>query len=173
MKPRYETEEIAQEIKNSLSYDSDSGILTWKWRDSKPKNVNVAFAGKRAGSLNSTGYRSIRIEGIDYKEHRITWVLKTGSWPKDQIDHINGVRDDNRWENLREATESENKRNQRKARGSSGVVGVFWEKNAKKWRSQIKPRGKIIHLGLFENKEDAVKARRAAEKEYYGEFAPK
>ena len=167
-----ENEEVAQEVIKSLSYDPYSGIIIWKWREDKIRKVNMRLAGKRAGSAHRDGYRSVGILGSKYMAHRIAWLIKTGSWPQNQIDHLNGQRDDNRWINIREATKVENRRNQTVPRSKSGVVGVHWDSRKDKWRAQIKPEGKNIHLGLFDDLDDAIKTRKGAEKKYYKDFAP-
>ena len=98
----------------------------------------------------------------------------TGSWPIAEIDHINGVKDDNRFKNLREATRTENIRNQKLPRvdNASGVAGVSWYKKYGKWVARIQVHGKRISLGYFSNLCDAVTARKAAEIKHFGAFAP-
>jgi hypothetical protein len=83
-----------------------------------------------------------------------------GEFPEDQVDHIDGNGLNNIWTNLRPVTCGENQKNRRKyARNTSGTTGVYWYKQARKWRSLIHNK----HLGLFHNKEDAIAARKAAE----------
>ena len=90
-----------------------------------------------------------------------------GSYPPDQIDHINGDRADNRWTNLRHANNTENSRNTKIAcNNSSGVTGVCFNKREQKWRAAIGNNGKVISLGDFDNFDDAVRARKEAEKLY-------
>ena len=102
------------------------------------------------------------------------WLAEK-TWPKNKLDHDNGIRDDNRWSNLREATNVENSRNRTRLskRNSSGVHGVHWEKSKGKWRAEISVDGKTIFLGNFVELSDAATARREAEKKYFGEFSPK
>jgi hypothetical protein len=104
----------------------------------------------------------------DYCAHRMAWLLMTGSWPADEIDHINHVKDDNRWGNLREATHQQNMKNQKMSRlNVSGYTGVSWHRGKKLWEAYIHGDvGKIIPLGSYIDLEAAVAARRAAEIKY-------
>jgi hypothetical protein len=121
---------------------------------------------KPAGHLRYDGYVAVRLKGETYLAHRVVWCLHAGEWPKNQIDHINGVRHDNRIENLREATIQENRRNVTRARNASGVIGVTWARKEGNWRASISINGKAINLGHFENLTEAIACRRAAEKRY-------
>jgi hypothetical protein len=123
---------------------------------------NTRLAGKEALTKNVGGYKRGRILYENHCAHRVIWALHYGRWPTEQIDHINGVRTDNRIENLREVSSLENSRNQRlQARNTSGVVGVSSYKA--KWSAQIGVNGSIKYLGLFDKFEHAVEARKAAE----------
>ena len=96
----------------------------------------------------------------------------TGAWPKDQIDHVNGDRSDNRFCNLREATNSQNQANRRcEATSTSGVKGVSWDRRCRRWQAQISINGKPKHLGGFTSKEEAARAYAAAAIALRGEFA--
>src|SRR5262249_14466090 len=95
----------ATRVRELLDYDPDSGWLTWR----TPRNGTRI--GARAGSLKSDGYRRIKIDGTNYAEHRVIWLLVTGRWPDRDIDHIDGRRDDNRIAFLRDCSKSENVRN--------------------------------------------------------------
>jgi hypothetical protein len=89
------------------------------------------------------------------------------------IDHINHNPCDNRKNNLRLATKQQNNKNTSlKSNNTSGVIGVYWSKKDRKWQSSITVDYKVIRLGTFINKDDAIKARLQAEANYYGEFAP-
>lgn len=161
-----------EEISNYLEYNLDTGIFTWKWRADADSQWNGRWAGKKAGTLIGTGYRSIRIHGKPYRASRVAWALKSGKWPEKYIDHINGQKDDNRWCNLREATNQENVRNQTKLgkNNTSGVHGVSQKR--KLWRADIRVDGHLIYLGSFVEIKDAKTARKEAEEIYFGEFAP-
>jgi len=107
-----------------------------------------------------------------YKAHRLAWLYVHGEWPPEQLDHINGQRDDNRVENLRSATRAENAGNsKRRADNTSGFKGVYWNAQRSKWQAKIR-RGQLEkHLGLFVCKEDAAEAYRRAAADVFGEFA--
>ena len=105
--------------------------------------------------------------GRIYRAHRLAWLIVYGSFPPDQIDHINGVKHDNRIMNLRAVTHAENSRNRPLYIGNkSGHTGIFYNKRMKKWVAQIGGTDKRVNLGSFENKEDAIEARRIAEINY-------
>ena len=152
-------------LKSILNYDKNTGIFTWiKARG----RINI---GDVAGSKHSAGYLRIYISILSvpklYFSHRLAWLHQYGEWPKEQIDHINHNRADNRIENLREASYCQNTRNKSKdKRNTSGITGVGWNKQVKKWYSQIKVKGKQIHLGLFTDKNEAICARLHANRLY-------
>ena len=155
------------QIKECLSYDPETGIFTWL----KSTNNRVRI-GQRAGFIRSDGYRRIMVNRKRYFAHRITFLFMTGSFPSDEIDHVNGRRDDNRWANLREANRYQNMRNSGKpVTNTSGFKGVVWNKGAKKWLAQIGHMNRKIHLGLFETAESAHKAYIAACVKLHGEYA--
>ena len=153
---------ITQEkLKELLGYDSDTGVFTWIVKRQGVKHRAMA------GTLNSNGHRQIMVGGKLYLAHRLAFLYVTGSWPEDQTDHVNHRRDDNRWSNLREVSHTENGRNQSKPkRNTSGVVGIFWNKQVSKWQAQIRVNGKPIHLGLHECINAAILTRKAAEFAY-------
>tara|TARA_R110000868_G_scaffold23771_1_gene95082 strand:+ start:155 stop:727 length:573 start_codon:yes stop_codon:yes gene_type:complete len=131
------------------------------------KTWNTRWAGKVSGSNTQAGYREVTILSNKYLIHRIVWLLHFGGTIPDTIDHINGVRDDNRLINLRLATDAEQKQNMALYSSStSGEMGVNWYKSYEKWHARIKIKGKYKHLGYFLIKADAVNARKAAEKKY-------
>jgi len=163
------------ELKELLHYNPETGISTWIPRPldlfsrlCAGKTWNTRYAGKPAGCVNkTTGYLQILIYGKIYKSHRLAFLYMEGQFPKDQVDHVNHIRSDNRWKNLREVNRQENNRNQSLPRNNtSGHVGVYWNKNRKKWQSRIKVSGKLAHLGYFTEKADAVKARQKADVRY-------
>jgi len=113
--------------------------------------------GDVAGSLGRDGYRTIFIQGSAYKAHRLAWLLHTGKWPRHQLDHINRIRDDNRIENLREATKSQNQVNSEMYRNNkSGYRNVHPAFG--KWVALVKRNGKQHHLGMFAAPEEASRA---------------
>lgn len=164
----------AKRVRDLFNYDPETGVLRWKERpltdfvDSRVRNIwNTKYAGQRAGATNDAGYVCVRVDGKNRKAHRLIWLLVTGDWPEDEIDHENHDRADNRWANLREATHAENVKNQSLHKSNtSGVAGVWWHKDAQKWSAFVHAGGKMIYLGLFEVKDDAIAARKAAEVEH-------
>jgi hypothetical protein len=165
------------DISSLLECDAEAGKLFWLPRPvemfadtgcggavAASKRWNRLFAGKEAfTATNSRGYRHGCIYGRNYVAHRVIWLLHTGDWPVDPLDHINGDRADNRVANLREVSSSENNRNvSTSGRNKSGVSGVFWDASSKKWRAQVRVDGRCIHLGLFTDIEAAASARSAA-----------
>ena len=158
------TQILTQEfLKECLHYDSDTGIFTWRVRA-----ANRLKVGDVAGCIDSTtGYIRIKVNGSMYAAHRVAWLYAHGNFPPEQIDHINGIRDDNRIKNLRAVSHQENGRNQSKPKDNkSGVVGVSWRKKDQKWQAQIYVNGKIKHLGHFADFVEAVTVRKQAEKRY-------
>jgi len=129
-------------------------------------------AGTIAAHKPKDDYPSVSIDGISYLAHRLAWFYMTGKWPKEEIDHRDLDRANNRWSNLREATHAENCRNVLKRKNNkSGFKGVNWCKQVKKWVAKIRVNNKRIFLGAFSNKEEAAAAYECASKKYYGEFS--
>lgn len=155
--------ELLDLVKYSFNYVD--GKFFWK---SKKPGVVI---GKQAGTFDYKGYRCIVINRKSYKAHRLVFLFHHGYLPK-CIDHINGIKSDNRIENLREATESQNKANRGKTKvNTSGFKGVFKAHHGKKWRAQIKHGNKQIFLGKFDNKEEAYAKYIESSKKYFGDFA--
>lgn len=152
-----------EDIRNKLSYDPLAGFFHWKIRAR-----GIRF-GAVAGSKAATGYLTIRINDELMLAHRIAWAHVHGSWPTQQIDHINGDRSDNRILNLREATASQNGANQKARPNKCGFKGVV--KNREKWAAKIVRNGKRYHLGSFETPLLAHRAYMQAAIKLHGEFA--
>ena len=147
-----------ERVRDLFLYDPESGLLTNR------ASRGRARGGDEAGGLSQKGYRHVSIDGVTYRGHRVIWLWVYGSWPTQAIDHINGVKDDNRIVNLRDATLTENQRNRRTPdNNTSGVQGVSWKKKARKWQASIKLGGKVRHLGYFDDLSDAREARKLAE----------
>jgi hypothetical protein len=129
--------------------------------------------GEISGWVESiTGYRHICIDGCTYKAHRLAYLYMTGEWPKDQIDHINMDKNDNRWGNLRAATRSQNMANTRaRTDNISGFKGVVWMKRQHEWAARIGVNGKQIHLGYFDKPHVAYAAVCVASRKHFGDFA--
>ena len=165
------TTDIACEL---LRYDPETGHLYWrrrnrKWFDSEHrwKVWNTKHSGNRVGSdTGAGGYILTSVFNKTYSVHRIIWLMQTGEWPN-EIDHINGIRSDNRWCNLRNADRREQTKNTcRRCDNTSGVTGVTRHKQMGKWYARINVKGKQIDLGYYENFNDAVMARKRAEQKY-------
>ncbi len=151
-----------RELKQYLDYNPTTGVFVWV----KARNGRVK-AGQQAGSVGPRGYRTITLDRKVYREHRLAWLYVHGVWPT-VLDHINRNPVDNRIENLREVTHSQNQQNRAQdPRNKSGARGVIWAKHAKKWRAQIRVDRKSIYLGYFDTVEDAACAYIAAAKKYH------
>jgi hypothetical protein len=147
------TDLTAQRLRELLNYDPETGVFTWRVKIPRSK-VN---AGAVAGCLQ-TGYAKIKIDGFVWLGHRLAWLYVTGKNAPPQIDHIDGNRSNNRMENLRPSTSSENQQNLREARSNSksGVLGVIPYRSG--FRACIKHKGKTKYLGDFATKDEASAA---------------
>lgn len=131
---------------------------------------NQRQIGAIAGSLNDQGYRRIMLDRKDYRAHRLAWFMTHGTWPA-EIDHINGIRDDNRIANLRPADRFINTQNTScRADNKSGYQGVSFYRPAGKWRAQIKKDGKSVGLGSFDSPQAAHEAYLQAKCEFHPGF---
>ncbi|MCI0598744.1 MAG: HNH endonuclease [Beijerinckiaceae bacterium] len=155
-----------ERLREVLAYDPDTGVFTWRVARGRQS------AGPEAGSLDGRGYRQIRIDGRRYQAHRLAWLYMAGAWPKDEIDHVNMDCADNRFENLREATRSQNQANIRaQSNNTSGFKGVCWHKRDRRWEAKIMVCGRKKHLGYFDTPKAAHAAYVAAAKLHFKEFA--
>ena len=141
-----------------LDYDPKTGIFRWLVNRQRIK------MGAVAGTIDHYGYIVIMVNGTNLKAHRLAWLYTHGVWPEQQIDHINGVKADNRIANLRDVPQSMNQHNQvrTKKNNTSGFCGVSWEKRDKRWRAMIMVNGRKQHIGLFDTPEAAHAAYLAA-----------
>src|SRR5271168_635905 len=105
----------ASDLRKIISYDADTGIFIWRHRDGDIPEIrrwNTRYAGMHAGCQNAKGYVTLHIDHDGLKKHlkahRLAWLYVTGEWPAKEVDHINLIKSDNRWANLREATPSQN-----------------------------------------------------------------
>ena len=153
--------ELTQELVREVFEYREDGKLIHKM--ARP-NTKV---GAEAGRVNARGYRQAGVLGKLYFTHRIIFLYHHGYLPK-QLDHINGVRTDNRIENLRECTQSQNIANTKGTAGS-GYKGVY--KNRRKWKVEIRVNYKSIYLGSYDNIETAAQVAAAAREHYFGAFA--
>ena len=153
-------------LKELLHYNPETGIFTRIASCRRPDLI-----GKKAGSIKARGYVSIMIDGHHYLAHRLAFLYMTGLMPESS-DHINRVRDDNRWVNIRVATPSQNMMNRSIFKNNkSGFRGVSWKNREQKWVANIRVDGKQKQLGTFICKHEANKAFIGASKIYYREFA--
>lgn len=159
------TQEQAAEF---LRYEPETGRLVWI-----KKASDKTMIGKRAGWQRSPGgYRQVGFKGQILYEHRLIWLLVTGRFPACQVDHINGIKDDNRLENLREASSSQNIVNiGAKRDNKSGAKNVHWCRTKQRWVAKVKLNGRTKHAGEFRDYEQAVEAAAAARAALHGEFA--
>lgn len=155
------------EVQDIYHYDPLTGYFTYKVRTAQRIHV-----GDRAGTLSSDGYWSVRFNGKIHRAGRLAFYYMTGRWPDPEIDHKDGNPLNDAWDNLREATSSQQKMNTKKRRdNSSGIKGVSWNKLSNKWRADIMLNGKSKFLGHFDDIHQAEKAYLAAQSDLFGEFA--
>ena len=169
-------------LNDCFEYVSETGVLVWKVRPLKHfrcgqgcKMFNTAYSGKEAGTLEdrkdrNTSRRTVRLFNKHFMVHRIIWKLVTGKDVTRHIDHINGNGLDNRFENLREATNAENLWNVgASCKNKTGYKGV--SRHRTRYQACIKVNGKNMYLGHFETPEEAHKAFRIAADKYHKDFA--
>ena len=147
--------------------DTDRGTLIWKANSGKKRMI-----GRLAGDLRHRfGYVQISIDKVIYRRSRLIWFYVHRDWPE-ELDHINGIRNDDRITNLRPVTRAQNMWNAKKlTTNKSGHKGVSWHKQLSKWRANIRCNGKWYHLGTFNEIDDAIMARKSAELRLYQGFA--
>jgi hypothetical protein len=145
----------ADRLRQVASYDPKTGRFTWLQARRK------CSPGAEAGNVEKNRYVRIKIDYCLYYAHRLAWLYMTGAWPENQIDHKNNNKSDNRWENLREATQKQNSQNW--PAKLTGRIGVSMHKRSGLWRARIRIDGVEHSLGYFKTVEAAASAREAAE----------
>lgn len=162
---RYDSRPDVAELHRLFRYDA--GRLYWRVARGR------SSPGKIAGRIMANGYESVRISGRAHYTHRVVFAMHHERWPVGQLDHINGVRSDNRIENLREATASQNSHASVgiSPRNTSGFRGVSKREYGRKWRASIAVDGRFISLGVYSSSIEAARAYNTAALEIYGEFA--
>lgn len=150
----------AEYARSLLIYEPNTGKLYWK-----------QSIGRRKAGVNLTSTR-IKVNGVLYSRNRLCWLLFYGEWPMQLVDHKNGARFDDRIDNLREATPTQNQYN-RTSTGAypKGVTKKNDRNRTKPWQAKIRVNGQRVHLGCFETMEEAATAYRLAARKYHGEFA--
>lgn len=149
-------------LREVLNYDPETGVFTRRVNSTR----GSAKAGDVAGHVEATGYRCLWVLGTKYLEHRLAWLYMTGSWPLDQIDHIDRDRQNNRFCNLRESTNQQNQFNVSRV-SKTGFCGV--SRNKKRWKAEIIKDGIKKHLGTFDTPELAHEAYLLAKAKIHGE----
>jgi hypothetical protein len=156
--------ELFKECSNSLKYID--GTLFWE-NPSAPRLTK----GDLAGWEDNRGYRRIQLGERTYLTHRLVFLMHHGYLPK-IVDHIDGDRLNNKIENLREVTPSQSSCNiKTRVNSISGVKGVTWRKDRNRWIAKITYQGKVYHVGLYKDVEDAEKAIQERRSELHGEYA--
>lgn len=165
----------ADHVRQLLDYNPATGILVWRRREEGTigaARFNAKYAGKTVGSVNHAGYIETSIYDKGYLVHRLIWLMVTGSWPHDEIDHINGDQADNRLDNLRAATRLQNATSRHRTKNKTGFAGVLLTKWGT-YKAGIVKSGQKIHLGSFATAEEAHAAYIAASQRTYGTFCSK
>lgn len=175
-----------EDLRQLLRYEPETGKLFWKergveWFDEGPRrsashkcsNWNSRYAGSEAfSSKDAHGYLVGAVFNVKHKAHRVIWAMDCGEWPSGDVDHINGDRSDNRRNNLRVASRSQNMQNRGATKSNStGLKGVCWDAERQKWLAQIKVNGRNKYLGRFDASEKAHAAYVEATKNHHGDFA--
>jgi len=138
------------------------------------KIINSKMAGKPARSSLNGRYYIVHIDGGFYLCHRVVWCMQYGYWPSGDVDHINGNKLDNRVDNLREVSRSQNMSNVGMQKNNkSGFIGVFWAAREEKWQAVVAYKKKNISLGRFDCPMEAAIAYNNAALKYHGIYAQK
>jgi hypothetical protein len=152
-------------LRQCFDIDAEAGMARWRFRPDMPPWWNTRYAGSVVGTPDGQSYLCVMLAFSGRKRllkvHRIIWALAHDRWPPEdyEVDHRNGVHDDNRISNLREATDGQNQHNRKvNANNKSGYPGVSWNKQSGKWVAQIAVDGRHIHRGYFDDDEEAFMA---------------
>lgn len=157
----------AERLRELLKYDAETGLFIFLRRQ------GYRAAGAVAGSYDRDGYRRITVDKKEYRAARLAWLYMTGEFPAHTVDHINGIRDDDRFSNLRLADDCQNRWNSGRytTKQYDAPKGAYYHKKTGRWLSTIGHRGQYTHLGSFETAEEAHEAYKRAAERLHGEFA--
>ena len=156
-------------LSSIMTYDIHTGLFTRIYKTNNNTNLS-----KPAGTVDSTGYIRIKINGIKYMAHRLAYFMVNKSWPKNLIDHIDGKKKNNIYTNLRQATVSENARNSKPhIDNPTGTKGVYYSKTRKKYIAEICTNYKTKYLGGYDTISEAKDVYNTAAKKYHGKFVYK
>jgi hypothetical protein len=153
-------------LKTQYEYDPETGLFRFRVK------VGYKLEGQFAGSSNLAGYTQLRYRRKTLRAHRVAWAFEKGYWPKLALDHINGIRTDNRIANLREVTASQNQHNRSPSKGkTSNFKGVCKVKGTQKWKASLGFKGEVYNLGHYDTEEEAALAYNKRASELFGEYA--
>jgi hypothetical protein len=157
----------ASRLKDLMVYEPETGIFT---RRSAVSNQHV---GDPIGCIGKRGYMVANVDGKIRYLHRLAWLYMTGAWPPAKLDHKNRIKTDNRWDNLRLASDNQNSANSgpRKPRSSTGYRGVYKCPVSSKYIAEVRHRGERVLCKRFSTLDAAIEAAKAARDRYHGEFA--
>ena len=167
-------------LRQLLRYEPETGKLFWRKRSAdlfQNKKICNTWNSKFANAPAFTskilgGYLIGSIHNKKYYAHRVIWAIQTGAWPKNHIDHKDGNRANNKFENIRDVTRGQNNSNKFSQKNSSSkYLGVSWRKRSKKWRVNVTKNGTTKYIGLFSDEIEAAKAYDHAAAQVHGEFA--
>ena len=148
-------------VRRYLDYNPNTGIFTWKLDRSNAKKGDVA------GTMSTSGYWQICLFGTIYPAHRVAWTHYYGKPPRFTVDHKDHNKLNNMIDNLRDVSNAENNKNQPMSRlNKSGVNGVHYCNQRKRWCAKIRVNYKYINLGRYKDKFEAICARKSADKKY-------
>lgn len=155
-----------EQLRELFTLDPDEGVLRYRVKHLRYK------AGLVAGSVGHKGWRSIMVNQRRYQAHHLVWMYVHGRWPTHELDHVNGIRDDNRLSNLREADAFQQVMNSaRPPTNKSGARNVYFIRKSGKFRVSVRYRGKHVHIGHFSTLQEASVAATDARNRLHGEFA--
>lgn len=163
----------AEEVRSRLDYNPETGVFRWKANPKAPKRWDTRYAGTVAGNVKKTGYVQIMLGlGNNFAAHRLAWIWVYGLNPAEPVDHIDGMRSNNRIANLRLAPDGANSINKAMQRNNtSGFVGVTFHPQSGKWRARVTRSGTHYAAGLHDTPEQAAAARDKLAANIHGEFA--